>query len=294
MQRWFVYCLLAVVFWGAWAVIPKKLGMLSGSQQQALSTVGLIPILLALALSKSVRAEQKKLRGCVIAVVAGVASGLGNLAYYAAMGEGGSKASVLAPLTALYPVLVVVLAMLFLRERPSPPQFAGIALALASIYTFNPIESARDLSQLAGGATAFAAIGLWAVSGTLQKVAADTVSGKLATLCFLGAFIPLAGFLAAREERQWSFSLETWLWLTLLGLTFGLGNLLYLAACSAGAKASVAAPLSGLYPLVAVPLAVIFFGETIGPREGAGIALATLAVVGLSVERKPVAKDSLP
>jgi uncharacterized membrane protein len=167
----------------------------------------------------------------------------------------------------------------------------GIALALTSIYLFNPLKEPGDLANLAGGAPAIAAIGLWAVSATLQKVAANGISSELATVCFLGAFLPLGGFLMATRPMEWQLSLSTWGWLTLLGLTFGVGNLLYLAACGAGAKASIAAPLSGLYSLVAVPLAVVFFGEEIGILEEAAIGLALLAVVGLSQERKEKRKE---
>lgn len=292
MPKWFLFCLLAVLFWGSWAVIPKKLGSMTASEQQAASTLGIVPVLLVLVFSKRLLRGERKLRGGTIAFAAGVLSGLGNLAYYAAIGEGGSKASVLAPLTALYPVVVVVLAMIFLGERPSWLQLAGIALALASIYLFNPLKSPDDLFHFAGGAPAFAAIGLWAVSATLQKVASNGISSELATICFLGAFIPLGGFLIATRPMEWHLPLSTWGWVTLLGLTFGVGNLLYLAAFEAGAKAAIAAPLTGLYSLVAVLLAVFFFDETIRWREDAAIGLALLAVVGLSQERKPERKES--
>jgi drug/metabolite transporter (DMT)-like permease len=284
MPRWLLYCLLAVALWGAWGVIPKNLGALSASQQQAFSTVGILPVLAFLLSSRHIRGGGWKLHGALIAFVAGVASSLGNLAYYAALGEGGSKASVLAPLTSLYPLVVVALATAFLGERPSRLQLAGIALALASIYLF--VMKPGESMSLAGGAPALAAIALYGVAGTLQKVAADRLSGALATVWFLAAFIPLGGYLIATRPMEWQLPLEAWGWLFLLGITFGLGNLLYLAACAAGAKASVVAPLTGLYPAVVVPLAVYFFQESISRREWAAIALALLAVVGLSQERK--------
>jgi len=275
-----------VVLWGFWAVIIKKLGSMSASQAQAGSTLGLLPVLGVLALSKDLRRGENKAQSGVIAFVAGVAAGLGNLAYYAAIGEGDSKVSVLAPLTALYPVGTVILATLFLRERPSGLQLLGIVLALASIYLFNPLGNASDVLNLSAGAPAFAAIGLWAVSATLQKVASSGISSALATVCFLGAFIPLGALLLATRPMQWDLPLAAWGWLVLLGLTFGAGNLFFLAACGAGAKASVAVPLSGLYSLVAVPLAVFALGEKIEKNQVAAIALALLAVVGLSRERR--------
>jgi transporter family protein len=63
--------------------------------------------------------------------LSGVATGLGTLGYYAALRE--QNASVVAPVTGLFPVLTVVLAFLVLRERLNKVQMGGMLLALASI-----------------------------------------------------------------------------------------------------------------------------------------------------------------
>ena len=50
MPAWFIWTLAALLSWGVWAVLSKALGdALTGEQSQALSTLGLLPILLALA-----------------------------------------------------------------------------------------------------------------------------------------------------------------------------------------------------------------------------------------------------
>ena len=76
-----------------------------------------------------------------------------------------------------------------------------------------------------------------------------------------------------------------------LGLFFSLGNFAILLAFASAGKASIIAPLAGLYPLVSVPIAILFLGEKIGLRETAGIALALASVAALSFE-KPVAPNS--
>jgi drug/metabolite transporter (DMT)-like permease len=50
--------------------------------------------------------------------------------------------------------------------------------------------------------------------------------------------------------------------------------------------------LSGLYPVVAIPLAILLFHEAVGPREWAGIALAVAAGVALSWEPKKTPADA--
>ena len=49
----------------------------------------------------------------------------------------GGKASVVVPLTALYPVVTLGLALLILGERLSLRQSIGVALALTAIFLFS-------------------------------------------------------------------------------------------------------------------------------------------------------------
>ena len=51
-----------------------------------------------------------------------------------------------------------------------------------------------------------------------------------------------------------------------------------------GLKAAVISPLSNLYPVISVPVAVFWFHERIGAREWIAIATALLSVVALSWE----------
>jgi transporter family protein len=54
------------------------------------------------------------------------------VAFYTALESG--KASVIAPLTSLFPLVTVLLAVVILKERLNYGQYAGLALALAAIY----------------------------------------------------------------------------------------------------------------------------------------------------------------
>ena len=72
-----------------------------------------------------------------------------------------------------------------------------------------------------------------------------------------------------------------------MGFTLALGNLTILLAFSSGGKASIIAPLAGLYPLVSIPIALVGFHERLGWRESSGVALALAAVVLLSLQSEP-------
>lgn len=66
------------------------------------------------------------------ALMSGLLNALGAWALFAAMKNGG-KASIVAPLTALYPVVVIVLVPFVLHESITRTQLAGIVCALTAV-----------------------------------------------------------------------------------------------------------------------------------------------------------------
>ena len=282
---WLLWSLFAVVCWGLWAVTSRLIGdALTAAQSQALSTVGLLPVMLALGLSKKFTTSGHRRRGCLLAFVAGVLACAGNVAYYHALNLGG-KASTVVPLTALYPLVTVVLAMILLRERLNTIQLAGIALSLVAIWLFN----VTGLEGLLNGWLAYALvpIALWGAAGLLQKVSTNHISGELSTLWFLGAFVPVALLLLLLQPLPQSPPARVWFLVGALGFLFSLGNLAILLAFAAHGKASIITPLTGLYPLVSVPVAILVLGEKVGGREWLGIVVALVSVIDLSREGRP-------
>jgi transporter family protein len=57
---------------------------------------------------------------------------IGIITFTAAL-ESGGKASIVVPMTALYPLVAIALGVTFLSESISPIQATGIGLALAGI-----------------------------------------------------------------------------------------------------------------------------------------------------------------
>ena len=57
---------------------------------------------------------------------------MGNIAFFQAL-TNGQKASIVVPLTALYPAVTVLLALVFLGEKLNRYQWLGLAMAIAAI-----------------------------------------------------------------------------------------------------------------------------------------------------------------
>lgn len=288
MPAWLLQSLVALLLFGLWAVVPRAIGeALSPLQQQALSTVGLLPVLamLAIPVARGPRraGSARAGRGLALALLAGVLSAAGNASYYRAVAEAGAL-SIAAALTALYPLATVLLAAVFLRERQSVVQAGGIALALLAMWLFNGSEGAPFGE---GGLTAaLAAIALWGGSSVLQKAATNHVAPGHAALAFLGVFVPIAIGILIVDPLPAMPPARIWVLAILLGAFFGLGNASLLAAYGSAGKASIVTPLSGLYWIVAVPLGLVGFGDRVAPRQWAAMAITVVAVLALSRERK--------
>lgn len=291
MPRWFLFTACAVLCWGLWAVMSKLIGeSVTAAQSQALSTLGLIPVMLVLGFSRKPTASGNRRRGILTALLAGALTCAGNVAYYHALNSGG-KAATVVPLTALYPLVTIVLAVLLLRERLNAIQVGGLVLSLVAIFFFNVTSVAGVVNPWL--MFALIPIGLWGVSGLLQKISTNDISGELSALWFLAAFVPVSAVLLLLQPLTGPLAPRTWLLVAALGLFFSLGNYAILLAFASAGKASIIAPLAGLYPLVSVPIAILFLGERISAREATGIIVALGSVVALAWE-KPAAPPSDP
>jgi transporter family protein len=289
---WLLYTILTLFLWGGWGLVSKPLSnALSAWQVQAFSSLGLLPVIAVLAGASKKQAGGNSRRGFWVAFGAGFLSSLGNVAYYQALATGG-KAAAVTPLTALYPLVTVGLALLFLQERLNRIQGAGAWLSLAAMYCFNVGSDSEWLSPWL--AVALVPIVLWGVGALLQKLATNIASIQFATAAFLIGELPVALATPLITSMNWSLSTTTWGLLILLGLLFALGNLTLIYAYGTGGKAAIVTPLASLYSLVTIPLAVGLLGEHISGREGLGIVLALVAAVALACENQATATTVPP
>jgi transporter family protein len=299
MPAWVFYAVLAVVFWGVWGMVSKLAAdSIPPLMNQILSTLGLLPPALV-ALWQSERRWNRN--GATWAFAAGLAGGLGNLVFLAALTHGG-QASIVVPLAAIYPLVTALLAWIVLREKLRRQQIIGIGIALAAIVFLNREGTVRGTSVQASWLTlTVVALCLYGVSALLQKLATNLLSAESAFVGFAIGFVPIAlAILAtdslrlfATEPLRWNIEPRAWLWGILGGALNGLGVLASLSAYRLGGKASVVTPLAALYPVVTVILAVVFLGEKLDEFRIAGVALALAGAVVLSYEAETT-RDSPP
>jgi transporter family protein len=128
IAHWAFGASAALLCWGLWAFFPKLavkyISPMSSLVFEALG-VAAIGIMAALFLGRGIETDP---RGAIPAILTGVFGGIGLYFYFAAARHG--PIAVVAALTALYPVVTVLLAILLLHERLNWIQALGVVLAL--------------------------------------------------------------------------------------------------------------------------------------------------------------------
>ena len=135
MPRWLAFSLLTILVWGAWGAASKVASEgVDANTNQVFFTFGLLPLIALVWRSSRNRGGSAGRRvGIGWAFVTGILGGSGNIAFFRALVMGG-KASIVSPVTALFPLVTVILAVTLLHERVGTAQKAGLALALVAIY----------------------------------------------------------------------------------------------------------------------------------------------------------------
>jgi bacterial/archaeal transporter family protein len=134
LPKWLWLALMSTFWWGLWAFLVKLASNdLNPFQIQALFVAGMIPLIAAVLIRTRLTIQTDR-RGMLYGVLNGLLATLGMIAFYAAMERG--KASVVGPVTALFPIFTIAGSVLILKERLNRVQITGIAFALAAILLF--------------------------------------------------------------------------------------------------------------------------------------------------------------
>jgi len=184
------------------------------------------------------------------------------------------------------PAVVGVISFLFLKERPSPRVWAGIALAVGGIVALNVLgsgaEAGRGPAPLIGNLLVFGAVISEALFTIFGKAAAERVSplatAVSASVLSLALFLPLGLYQAARFDLS-SVGLSGWasvahygVFVTALGYLLWFGGLAKVPATTAGV-------FTGVLLVSAVLLSYAVLGEPFSWAHPVGVACVLLAIV---------------
>ncbi len=270
--------------WALGSVLFKKLGdeVPPVALTFAKGVAGAALLCLALTVTGFQEIGTRPLILLVLSGLLGIA--VGDTLFFLALRNLGAHSVVI--LLTLGQVLTVLLAVVWLNERPGIVEWLGIALILAGVTTVLMVRLAGDAGAtgLAGVAWGLAAVVCMAVSIIIAKEALATTDSIQATLVRM-----LAGtagiFLVGLPTGQFGHFLKplrdprfaALFLLSVAVVTFG-GFWLSLLAIQK-VDVAVANTLGSTEPLFVLPLAAFVLRETITGKVVAGSGLACLGIV---------------
>lgn len=131
-MHWLVLALSAMVLYGLWGFFPKLATLyLPARDALVYQTLGGLPVLVVILVWLRFRPAYHP-HGTLYALLTGLVGAVGTLLFFAALKRAPSTTGVVM-VTALYPLVVIVLALLFLREPITLRQSVGAALALVAL-----------------------------------------------------------------------------------------------------------------------------------------------------------------
>lgn len=128
MKIWYFYSLLTVVTWGLWGVFSKLASNYAQPRQALLFQTAGVLLFALLVLAMERFTIHWSLPGFSWAALGGFFAFIGFLTFFAALDEG--KASTVVTLSALYPLVTILLSIAFLHEKLTMRQSVGIGFAL--------------------------------------------------------------------------------------------------------------------------------------------------------------------
>jgi bacterial/archaeal transporter family protein len=131
MKDWMLPTLGAMICWGFWGFIPKLTTRYLSPQSAIIYEVVGAMCLAAIALVSFKFQPDVHPTGIFLAIMTGMLGFLGAFCFLSAVSTG--PVTLVATLSALYPVISIVLAVAFLHESISLRQGIGIVLALVAM-----------------------------------------------------------------------------------------------------------------------------------------------------------------
>jgi drug/metabolite transporter (DMT)-like permease len=292
-RLWLVFAILAALCWGVWGILAKFISSdISPYVNHLLFTIGMlftIPFVV-----RKCKLKDVNLKGIVWGIVAGVLAVIGNIAVYQSFGTGG-LAAVVIPVTNLYPLVTIVIALLVLKEKMHWLNGIGILVVVPAIIMLSgQTEIFNDPSLFFANLGlklwlifALVALVFWGLFSAAQKVTTNYISAEWSYISFIVSSVLITVGFFAFGLIDFNFTSQT-LWVgSLAGMLNGLGVLASFAAYSAEGKASKVTTIAGaLQPVFTIVLALTFLKEKLGPIELAGITVAIIGSLLLSVEKK--------
>ena len=290
-KLWLLFILITVVTWGIWGAFSDLQMGRDGIPETVvyiLWALSMVPCaIVALIINKGkLQTDWKSiLLGCTV----GLLGAGGQLVLFKALAIG--PAYIIFPFISMSPVIVITLAAIFLKEKATNWQIAGIVVALAAILLLS-IQTGGGEGPVSGWlwiVLAVLVLCAWGIQGFFMKFANNSMDAEsiFVWMAISGlVLIPFAWFMQSEPMTAPAFFAGadvTVKSLKCLGIQSlnSIGALTLVYAYRYG-KAVIVSPMEGLSPMVTVLLSLIILSVIPTPLQIGGICCAAFAMYALS------------
>lgn len=282
-NNWLVYASVTTIFWGIWGAfieIPEKAGF-PATLGYSIWALTMIPCSLV-ALHFIDWNLERDIRSILLGSLAGLLGAGGQLILFQALREG--PAYIVFPLISLFPILTIVLSVLFLKETVSIKHWIGIGVALIAILllSYKPATG----SETSGFGWLFLAVlvfALWGLQAYVMKFSTNVMRAESIFFYMMIAAILLIPI--AIIMTDFSIVINTGFegpYLAgIIHILNSIGALTLVYALRNG-KAMVVVPITGLSPLITVVLSLLLYGVIPDFILTSGVVLAMIGIYLLS------------
>lgn len=282
-RMWLFYAIITTVFWGIWGAfieIPEKAGF-PATLGYVVWALTMVPCAL-IALSIIKWKPEYDIRSIILGSLIGLLGAGGQLILFEALREG--PAYIVFPFISLFPVLTIILSLIFLKEKSSRRQWAGIILAvIAGFFLADPKLSAGHIQGYHWLLLSVIVFIMWGLQAYIMKFSNETMKAEsifmyMAITAILIA--PVAIWMTDFSHPiNWGFK-GPYLAACIQVLN-AIGALMLVYALRYG-KAIVVVPLTGLSPVITIIISLVIYSVLPGTILSIGLVLAIVAIFLLS------------
>jgi drug/metabolite transporter (DMT)-like permease len=290
LELWFILAISVAFLWGVSQVFAKYSTVRLGVARVALLIAVVEGTMYSMAFLMWHQDVRITIWDGVLAAGSCLVGILGYLFFFESLIDG--QVAIAGTISAAYPVLTVLGAMMLISETVTTVQAFGIILIVGGVValSYEPDPTAKHAITKRSLTFAFLAFGAWGVWSLTSKMAVDIVgAGNMfgfyiissLTAPLIYAWVrrirPPASVSASPGRTAWAFGA--------IALMFNVGGAYAYTYALQEGSASLVVPTSSAYPIVTVVLAVLLLKEKIHRTQVLWLAgvLVGLILVGISV-----------
>ena len=280
---WLLYALVTTAFWGIWGAfieIPEKAGF-PATLGYIIWSLTMIPCaIVALSLIRW-KPETDK-RSVFLGMVVGMLGAGGQLILFEALREG--PAYIVFPLISLFPVLTIILSVVFLKEKTTKRHWSGIILALiAAVFLADPKFSGSGKHNSSWLLLTVIVFMMWGLQAYVMKFSNNTMKAEsiFMYMCLSALVLAPVAFLMTDFSQPVNWGLKGPYLAAGIQVLNSIGALTLVYALRYG-NAIVVVPLTGLSPVITIVISLIIYTIIPGTILLVGLLLAVVAIFLLS------------